>query len=653
MYALRMVQQSARSYKRQRAVRGPFVNLAPHADHCETREDLKTLCMRLRKNNPEVLLAADLFSGAGGLSLGLEQAGATVVFAADHDEKALETHRHHMAGMAVNWDLSDPVRVQEVAEILGENSIDILAGGPPCQPFSLAGRSRIKALVREGVRERYDRRRDLWRSFLEVALVARPRAVVMENVPDMVLDSEMFILRSMALELESAGYMVHSKVLEAWRHGVPQLRNRLFLVALRDGNDFDWPGQSGHKVTLSNAISDLPPVKGGWRPTGGAEGWSDYAGPRTSYQTEMRKGVSAKDSHKIYDHITRPVRDDDMEAFELLDAESSYSDLPSHLKRYRDDIFNDKYKRLDGHDVSRTITAHIAKDGYWYIHPEQNRTLTLREAARVQSFPDWFRFAGAPSNAFRQIGNAVPPKLGEAVTRAAVTALNNSRSDRPRTEVVSNTLVNWFNSRTQSSSPWFHANSNWDIMVGELLLGKTSTLVANSLWPLLGTEKGVRGFLDSQAEVELALSWIGRGDKFNIARTIAERLAEQSEISDKDIDALVSDGLLSSGIGDVAKLGKSEGQEPITATSAALRVASRFNRNDQGRRNIRTDGRIAVANMVGYGPQARVAHLALLELGADICTPAAPACGECPLATWCLSAPLYLAQRSSELANSG
>ena len=90
-----------------------------------------------------------------------------------------------------------------------------------------------------------------------------------------------------------------------------------------------------------------------------------------------------------------------------------YSDLAPELKRYRDDIFDDKYKRLDANDVSRTITAHIAKDGYWYIHPWQDRTLTVREAARLQTFPDHVRFAGPPSAAFRQIGNAVPPLLAE------------------------------------------------------------------------------------------------------------------------------------------------------------------------------------------------------------------------------------------------
>src|SRR5207249_4616126 len=99
-----------------------------------------------------------------------------------------------------------------------------------------------------------------------------------------------------------------------------------------------------------------------------------------------------------------------------------YSELPRRLRRYRDDIFDDKYKRLAWNDLSRSITAHLAKDGYWYIHPTQRRTLSVREAARIQTFPDWFRFAGPPSHRYRQIGNAVPPLLAEALGRELAAA---------------------------------------------------------------------------------------------------------------------------------------------------------------------------------------------------------------------------------------
>ena len=117
----------------------------------------------------------------------------------------------------------------------------------------------------------------------------------------------------------------------------------------------------------------------------------------------------------IRDHITRPVRPDDAEIYELMHPGDTYLDVPKHLRRYRSDIFDDKYLRMSFDGLSRTITAHIAKDGYWYIHPREDRTLSIREAARIQTFPDDFRFAGFQSSRYQQIGNAVPPLLASAI----------------------------------------------------------------------------------------------------------------------------------------------------------------------------------------------------------------------------------------------
>ena len=114
----------------------------------------------------------------------------------------------------------------------------------------------------------------------------------------------------------------------------------------------------------------------------------------------------------------------------------TYADLPANLRRYRSDIFTDKYNRLSWDELSRTITAHIARDGYWYIHPDQHRTLSIREAARIQTFPDWFRFAGEPSHRFRLIGNAVPPLLAEAIGRQLNEALAAPRRARRRAPVL-------------------------------------------------------------------------------------------------------------------------------------------------------------------------------------------------------------------------
>ena len=368
-------------------VRGPFVRLPPHPEACTSGEALVSLARSLRAQEPGLMLAADLFSGAGGLSLGLERAGVRIVLAVDHDPEAVETHAHHFGGLALDWDLAEPTVVEKVADLICSAGIDVLAGGPPCQPFSRASRSGIRDRVRQGLRDPHDQRRDLWRSFLEVARLCRPRAVVMENVPDMALDREMFILRSMVLELEQLGYAVEERLVDTSQYGVPQFRQRLIMVALADGVRFRWPPADEHVVKVSSAISDLPPVVGGWRPPGGADGWQPYGGPRTSFQRAMRMGVPPEQSDRVYDHITRPVRADDAQAFDLMDAETLYSDLPAEYKRYRDDIFDDKYKRLDEHDLSRTITAHIAKDGYWYIHPQQNRTITVTRSGPAADLP--------------------------------------------------------------------------------------------------------------------------------------------------------------------------------------------------------------------------------------------------------------------------
>ena len=620
-------------------VRGPFLDLAPHPDSCRTSSELQLLCERIRSNDPDVLLAADLFSGAGGLSLGLQQAGVRVVISADHDPRASETHRHHFAGLTLDLDLSDASNVEELADVIRKNRIDVLAGGPPCQPFSKAGRSRIKGLVRSGSREPHDERRDLWRSFLEVARLAQPRAIIMENVPDMALDREMFILRSMFLELGLLSYSVQARVLEARRYGVPQLRRRLILVALKGGLDFHWPEESTRKITLLNAISDLPPVKGGWRPSGGANGWARYRGPITAFQRQMREGVASGDAAKIYDQITRPVREDDLEAFKLLEKDMPYSELPERLKRYRDDIFDDKYKRLDGHDVSRTITAHIAKDGYWYIHPDQHRTLTVREAARIQTFPDWFRFAGAPSSAFHQIGNAVPPLLGQAVGEAVVSALRSPAASRPSTEEVSKVLADWFLGRKVTKYPWLRSSKAWSVIVGETLLPRASNVVVSSLWPLLQEVDTPSKTLGSKKMIEEILSWIGREDKGDELLDAAQRLTPTSPNGEAQEAQLVETQLrevLPSGLVDLAELADAEGEEPIIAAASAVRAATRFGGGRFASRNRWTDGRIEVASLVGYGSNARAAHLGLLELGAEICTPQDPECESCPLAHWCI-----------------
>jgi DNA (cytosine-5)-methyltransferase 1 len=620
-------------------VRGPFVKLSPHPEACADVAAFLAYAARLGGEGAH--LAADLFSGGGGLGLGLEDAGYRVVLAADHDPEAVETHRHHFGGLTLDWDLGNTERISEVADLISKAKVELLAGGPPCQPFSKAGRSKIRHRVRHGLRDPNDERKDLWRSFLEVVRIALPPAVIMENVPDMALDREMFIFRALVYELEVLGYAVEQRLVEAWRYGVPQFRQRLILVALRDGVQFSWPEETPDKVTVANAIGDLPPVEGGWRPVGGAEGWKDYDGPVTDFQRRMRRGISEADSGKIFDHITRPVRLDDERAFELMDSNTLYSDLPSDVKRYRSDIFDDKYKRLHEHGLSRTITAHIAKDGYWYIHPTQNRTLTVREAARLQTFPDRFRFAGPPSAAFRQIGNAVPPILGEHLGRAIRSSLDQDCPAEMSTQQIAERLASWFESLPQRAMPWLRAQKRWQVLVAELLLDRLAAADARSMWPLIERWVGPEDTLRSEAELREMARWLGRSSRANKIVAMAEQLQQLPGLLEDD-DALRQVDGVTEAVADLAVLAvpvglEDESEEPVLAGRGVLRVAARFAGDQVDRRNRLTDGRLAVARMIGDGQNARSAHLGLIELAAGICRPVSPACTQCPLRDICTS----------------
>jgi DNA (cytosine-5)-methyltransferase 1 len=573
------------------------------------------------------------------MSLGLEQAGMKVVFGADFDTEALQTHAHHFGGMAVGWDLGDPDRVEEVGQILRAVNIDVLAGGPPCQPFSKAGRSGMRYLVQHGLRERHDRRRDLWQSYLDIVGLAKPRAVIMENVPDMALDREMFILRSIVRRLEDMGYSVRERVVDTYRYGVPQFRQRLILVALLGGLEFEWPEESNKKVTLGNAIRDLPPVgsKEGWLSDETRHVWRKYSGPRTDFQREMRATVPPSQADRIYDHITRRVRDDDALAFEFLDTKTKYSELPEELKRYRDDIFDDKYKRLDADDLSRTITAHIAKDGYWYIHPEQNRTLTIREAARIQTFPDHFRFAGSPTAALRQIGNAVPPRAAYAIGTAVATVLREGARDvAVTTEMTRSALAKW-GRESALVSPWLRSGSRWLVVLGDALLAHESQTIVGAIWPLV--EKWATPELllaDADRVAEIA-SWLGKSDAAAALLELAKNVIEQgSSLDDDHLAQQVSRGLLRRAASELAMIADPEGEEPVIANTPALRVAGRFFQGtERWLKNRNSDGRIAVGRLIGFDEESRQAQIALIELGARLCTPKAPGCHACPLSAWC------------------
>nr|MDT0665598.1 DNA cytosine methyltransferase [Micromonospora sp. DSM 115978] len=218
-------------------------------------------------------------------------------------------------------------------------------------------------MVAQGLRPQHDSRRELWQSFLDVVIALRPRTVLMENVPDMALGDHLHAIRVIVGELEHNGYHTEISFMETWRHGVPQHRRRLILLARRDGEAFAWPRRfkEPDATTVGDAISDLPPLG----LTTGARRMQ-YSRPTDLGEFAKWMRVGAEDG-VVHDHMTRPVRDDDREIFGLMTSKMLYTDVPERLQRYATNTFDDKYKRLDLHELSRTITAHIAKDGYWYI----------------------------------------------------------------------------------------------------------------------------------------------------------------------------------------------------------------------------------------------------------------------------------------------
>ena len=397
--------------------------------------------------------AIDVFCGAGGLSLGLERAGFNVLVGADSDPWAVRTHDANLAGISWCGDLSDPTEFLATLGVWGIDKVDLVAGGVPCQPFSRAGSSRIRDLIDTGGRGAHDHRADLWSSFVAVVRALRPRAVLVENVPDLPRWNDGAVLAGLYESLQLLGYRVDARIVDGFKLGVPQHRQRLIVIGLDGGRAAEWPEPSADLVTLRDAIGDLPPIPRAQR---AEELDYDPRRIRSAYQEVMRSGVAEDEVLRVFEHVCRDVRADDMQAFRLLDEGQTYIDLPERLRRYRSDVFTDKYKRLTWNELCRSITAHIAKDGYWYIHPDQHRTLSIREAARVQSFPDEFRFAGTPTHRYRQIGNAVPVLLGEAIGRAVLSAMERpARHTQARCEEsIREPLLAWHARARLWSPPW-------------------------------------------------------------------------------------------------------------------------------------------------------------------------------------------------------
>lgn len=384
--------------------------------------------------------AVDLFSGAGGLTLGLADAGFDVRLSSDWDAACEATHRRNLPHVPFVRTSVENLSGAEILERTGLKSgeLDLLVGGPPCQGFSIIGQRQI-----------WDPRNGLVRHFIRIAEELKPRCVLIENVPGLATLEQGAVLREIGRLFNDAGYGVECAELLAAQYGVPQMRWRMFFVAWRldQGRRGGFPqpthGSSGIGdllpnrtisaaetagfLTIGDAIGDLPPIDAG-------EHKDHYeAGPKTPYQVAMRE----EEPKVLANHYAARLASQNLARIRALKPGQDWRDLPLALlpggmqRALRKDHTR-RYRRMRWDGVARSIITRFRdpKSGE-YTHPEQHRTISIREAARIQSFPDWFVFEGSYTQQYDQVGNAVPPLLGRAVAVELAKLLRMSAEQEP------------------------------------------------------------------------------------------------------------------------------------------------------------------------------------------------------------------------------
>lgn len=335
----------------------------------------------------------DLFSGCGGLSYGFERAGFDVLVGVDNWEPSLRTFkRNHAAAETMLADLSD-LDPKLIEQYTRGRRVDVVIGGPPCQGFSISGKRMLD-----------DPRNGLYRSFVKVVEHFQPKAFLLENVPNMIAMGKGKVRDSVLEDFTSLGYKVIYRVLLASDYGVPQNRRRVMFVGLKDGVEFEFPeaifGEGlRQKITAGEALSDLSEDSV-------ADGSPYRVKPRSDYQKIMRADSGGVHNHEITQHSEVTIS-----TISLVPDGGNYKDLPTNLRDTRK--VNIAWTRYCSTKPSLTIdTGHRH-----HFHYKWNRIPTVRESARLQSFPDNFIFDGSRTSQYKQVGNAVPPILAEAVAK--------------------------------------------------------------------------------------------------------------------------------------------------------------------------------------------------------------------------------------------
>lgn len=357
------------------------------------------------------MIGVDLFSGAGGMSLGAISAGVDVALAVEADPHAAATFKQNHPEVRV---FQDDIRklCPSVLPPGKRGQQKILFGGPPCQGFSF---SNLRTRTSENPNNW------LFLEFVRVVKLWQPDWVVFENVKGITNTAGGVFLDHVLSCLKSEGYFVTSGVLDAVDFGVPQYRERFFAIGSRDRVRFSLPSPSVTvKRTVADAIADLPSLR-----NGASEDWLPYGKrPASAYAKQMRRGRSKCGNHLVSRNSSEVVR-----RYSYIPQGGNWEDIPARLMKTYEDrsrCHTGIFHRLVARQPSIVI-GNYRKN--MLIHPREDRGLSVREAARIQSFPDSFRFVGSIGFQQQQVGNAVPPLLAAGVFRAIARASGAKRRD--------------------------------------------------------------------------------------------------------------------------------------------------------------------------------------------------------------------------------
>ncbi len=363
----------------------------------------------------------DLFCGAGGLSLGFKQESFKVSLANDIEESCLLTYYHNNPQVRKNNIICDDIK-----NILGlldnyKNNIDIILGGPPCQGFSMANRQRLID----------DPRNKLYKYYIEALNKVQPKMFVMENVKGMLSH-----ISEIKEDFENINYNTNYRILNAKDFGIPQNRERVIFIGTRKDleinpddifKEIEQSSKQCSKYVLKDALDNLKELQASTIKNsteidsevfGKKIDINNYYQKENSYINIINKNES---SEFTFNHKARYNNERDIEIFSRLnEGDNSTDEKIADIMPYssRNDIFKDKYFKLESNKICKTITAHMKFDCNMYIHPFQARGLTPREAARVQSYPDNYFFKGSYTKTYMQIGNSVPPLLSRHIAKA-------------------------------------------------------------------------------------------------------------------------------------------------------------------------------------------------------------------------------------------